>query len=186
MNGRRRFIVRCITLLQLWTHRDLREDQAELQTTTGDWAEYVILRTKHSESFTPYDSLLPPANVTLATLAESLALFDKLAPVPDIAVRSLVGQVTLELAVLANASCLEGLHRRCHDESRPFPGIRHKKVAVVSTAAAEAAVDRAIELGAIAPDDREESVARMEETLGFHNEPSFAERLRELLPLWKQ
>jgi hypothetical protein len=178
----RRFWSRCLTLLRLWTDRDLREDHAQIMTSAGDWSEFVALRSKHSESFTVHDSLLPPGSLALGTLAKALVLFDKLAPVPDIAARNLVGHVTLELAVLANASCLEGLHRRCHENSRPFPSMRGKKVGKVSRAAAEAAVAKAIELGTIGPEDRHASVTRMEEALGFHNEPTFAERLRELLP----
>jgi hypothetical protein len=178
----RRFWSRCLTLLRLWTDRDLREDHAQIMTSAGDWSEFVALRSKHSESFTVHDSLLPPGSLALGTLAKALVLFDKLAPVPDIAARNLVGHVTLELAVLANASCLEGLHRRCHENSRPFPSLRGKEVGKVSRAAAEAAVAKAIELGTIGPEDRHASVTRMEEALGFHNEPTFAERLRELLP----
>ena len=99
----RRFWSRCLTLLRLWTDHNLRETQAQLMTSAGDWAEFVALRSKHSESFTDHDKLLPPGSLDLGTLAKALVLFDKLAPVPEIAAQNLVGQVTLELAVLANA-----------------------------------------------------------------------------------
>lgn len=181
MEWERRFWNRCLTLLRLWTNAALREDRIQLALSAdGTWADLIRIGSNEPEPFNHRESLLPPHTLTIDTMATALALFDELAPVPDVASRHMVYTVTLELAVLANASCLEGLHRGTPSGRRPFPAI--KKPRPIAKAAALAAADVAVQLGVLKHEHAAAAVARLTETFSFFTEPTFAERLEELLP----
>jgi hypothetical protein len=177
----RRFWNRCLTLLRLWTNVTLREERVQLKLDAdGAWADLIRVGGKEPESFNHWESLLPPQQLTLDTMAKALVLFDELAPIPDVASKHMVYAVTLELAVLANASCLEGLHRGTPGGFRPFPAIT--KPRSIAKAAAEAAAAAAVEQGVLVQEDSPATVARLTGTFSFFTDPTFVERLEELLP----
>lgn len=177
----RRFWNRCLTLLRLWTNSALCEDRVQLRLSAdGAWVDLIHVVAKEPASLNHWESLLPPEELTIDTMAKALVLFDELAPIPDVASEHMVYRVTLELAVLANASCLEGLHRGTPGGTRPFPTI--KKPRPIAKAAAQAAAAAAVERGLLERKDSAPAVARLTEAFSFFTEPTFVERLEELLP----
>ncbi|MGY5894904.1 HEPN domain-containing protein [Blastococcus deserti] len=142
--------------------------------------EAIYVGERRSERLEPWKSLLRPTELTFGMVAGALPLFDAFAPIPDTATKHMVERVTLELAVLANAACLEGLHRGLYPDAALFQGI-NKRGPIVKPAA-EAAADAAIGLGVVSPEDRKATVDRLKQSFGLFNELTFAERLRVLLP----
>ena len=178
---RRRFCDRSLTLLRLWTNVEVRAERIELSPSAGTWAAVVRLGATEPSSFSAIDALLPPDHVTCRTIADALEVFERIAPVPDIAIRHLLYEVNVEQAVLVISSGLEGLHRACHEASKPFPRISNKNAGVVAAAAANAALNKAVDEGWVAAVERQESLERLEESFRYFNQLTFAERLDQLL-----
>ena len=177
----RRFWGRVVTLLRLWTHAALREERVQLSPgADGGWVDLLYAGVKRSETTHAWGSLLPPAALSLDAVADALTVFDELAPVPDVAVKQMSHEVTLELAVLANAAALEGLHRGTPGGRLPFPGL--KSARPIAQAAAEAAAASLAEQGVVPPEDVPAAVVQLTGAFSYFNQPSFRERLEELLP----
>lgn len=182
----RRFWGRCLTLLRLWSHAELREDRVQLSPAgDGSWVDLLHAGIKRSERITARESLLAPGSLSLDMVAAALALFDELAPVPDVASKDMAHRVTLELAVLANAAAIEGLHRGTPGGVVPFPAM--KKSRPIGKAAAKAAAALAAEQGVISPEQVPAMISRLTGPFALVIEqPFFAERLDQMLPLVEQ
>jgi hypothetical protein len=90
--------------------------------------------------------------------------------------------MTIESALLVNASSLEGLHDRLYEKSKPFPGVSNRKTEKIALKAAEAAAAEALELGAIDSDMNDAFVDHLKDSFKFFNKKTFEQRLEELLP----
>ncbi|WP_328295792.1 hypothetical protein OG218_24365 [Kineococcus sp. NBC_00420] len=178
----RQFVGRCVTLLRLWTNIAWREQRVQLLPSTGEpWVDRVFVGERKSETSISQDCLLAPARLKLSVVADALGLFQRLAPIPDMASKHLMYEVTLELAVLANASSLEGLHRRCRGDVKPYATLNDKRTRKVALAAAEAAADKMVELGAISANQRSQSLKHLKMSFKFFNYPDFKDRLRDFV-----
>ncbi|MEV7098497.1 HEPN domain-containing protein [Amycolatopsis sp. NPDC051045] len=178
----RRFWNRILTLLRLWTDQNVsdgRRIQLSLEPG-GPWAELINSRSSRSH-FAPHQTLLKPHRLTLPLAAEALVAFESLAPVSDIASKHKLDKMTLESALLANASSLEGLHRR-RGKTKPFPTLSNGQTEKIAKHAAVAAASKAIKLGALSNEHIESFTKRMRASFEHLNEPTFNERLNELLP----
>jgi hypothetical protein len=177
----RRFWYPCVTLLNLWTVQRLRPDQVQFRLSREDpWASLLTWRGSKASPMTSHDSLLNPALLGLADIAKALPLFEKWAPIPEVASRHLAHEVTLELAVLSYAASLEGLHRRCFDRSKPFPELSRSLSRTVAKAAAAAAVE-AVKQADPLPGSEQDATDRFVARFQNFNEPTFADRLHELM-----
>lgn len=175
----RRFCGRVVTLLRLWTHAEPWWDRVQLSLgADGGWVDLLHAGAKTSETVTAWQSLLPPGSLTLDTVHRALCIFDELAPVPEVASKRMTERATVEQAVLSNAAALEGLHRP--RESAPFPAVEDPRP--IAKVAAEAATTALVEQGLLAQQEVPATVRRLTTTFALFNQPTFAERLRELLP----
>lgn len=181
----RRFWNRFLTLLKLWTDTSIKDEKrVQLQATPGDtWAELIRFSTEtQGAHFHPHKSLLSSESLHLGRTAEALSMFDKLAPIPDIAVKNTVYSMSIESALLVNASSLEGLHHRRYEKSKPFPAISNSKTEKIALKAARAAAIEALELKAIEFESNDLFVKHATEKFKFFNTKTFEQRLEELLP----
>jgi hypothetical protein len=182
----RRYWNRFFTLLKLWTNVEISQDKRiQLRVEPSDnWAELVsFCIASQVTQFYPHKSLLQTQNLTLQVVTKALSMFDKLAPIPDIASRDTEYSMTIESAVLVNASSLEGLHRRCYEKSKPFPTVSNRQAEKIASKAAHAAALEAIELGAIESASKDQAVNQFMDSISFFNQQTFGKRLEELLPL---
>lgn len=177
----RRFWWRCMTLLNMWTEQKLQPARVQLRTAEAEaWVEVILRRAPVGEHMSVSKSLLDPQRLTAQDVAHALACFDEWAPIQDVASRHLQYEVTLELAVLSYASALEGIHRRCHDKSKVFPELSNAVARKVAKEAAAAAVAAAAAAGAVL-EDQEDAHERFLQRFQNFNEPTYADRLRELI-----
>jgi hypothetical protein len=179
----RRFWNRVLTLLRLWTDQNVSDGKrVQLsQALGGPWAE-LVNSTSNRSSFAPHLALLAPHRLTLQLTAEALVTFESLAPIADIASKHKLGAMTLESALLANASSLEGLHRRRDAKAKLLSTLSNRQAKQVAENAANAATEKAIELGALGTEDRELFTRRLGLSFQHFNQLTFNERLDELLP----
>jgi hypothetical protein len=176
----RRFWYPCITLLSLWAVQALRPEHVHLRVAESDsWASLMTWRGQPTKALDVHASLLNPQDLTLVGVAKALPLFEAWAPIAEIASKHLVYQVTQELAVLSYAASLEGLHRRCYPESKPFPELTKSVAKRVLKAAVRAAVAATKEANALSADE-DDAGERFTRKFQNFNERSYAERLDEL------
>ncbi|WP_290049745.1 HEPN domain-containing protein [Amycolatopsis solani] len=181
----RRYWNRIITLLRLWTDVEIGVDKrVQLQTNDHeDWAELVRFRgVSPASEFHLSQCLLPLSALSLEIMADALSLFDKLAPIPDIASRDKFETMTIEAALLASASCLEGIHYRCHEESKPFPAISTNRTRKIAKRSAQMIIEELIEMGEVSKAEGTQAVVRLTDKFKIFNEKTLGERLEEILP----
>lgn len=181
----RRFWNRFLTLLRLWADCDIEDkNRVQLRTAPDDvWVELFRLSPQIRDAdFQPHKSLLDPKSLSLSLAAKALSMFDNLAPIPDIAVKNTVYSMTIESALLMNASSLEGLHHRRYEKSKPFPTVSNSKAEKIALRAAQTAAVEALELKAIGAEQRILFVEHVADKFKFFNAKTFEQRLEELLP----
>lgn len=158
-----------LALLRLWTGEPIGVRALEVRIEGVGWCQ---LESPESPPKVSAGSLLSPTQLDRGIIAHWFGLASKISPVPFSAIQDRVSQQPDALVV---ATALEGLHRRLHPDSQRFQLSKKQR-----DQARRAAVGAAV---SALQGDVDEAVVRevYNEKLGYVQEPSYADRLRELL-----
>lgn len=167
---RQRFPPILQALLQLWTEGQTEVRAVQVRIPGAGWC---TVESPGSPTKSPPRSLLPLAGLDMGLVTTWLELAAELGPIPFMA---LGDKAPLQSEAQLIATALESLHRRLHPDRRRFQATENQR-----NKARRAAVAAAAE---VLKDTAEEDVVRKayREALGHVQDPSYAERLAELLP----
>lgn len=162
-------------LMVLWT-RDKKVGllRTDLDILPDGWCTYGFARERTSTYWG--SDLLPHQHLTLERVARWIDLAQTLGPLPFMATAD---ANILQLDARTFAAALEGLHLRLHEKQRMIPGASKSAIDKASKTAAEAAVARLQD--SVSELARETAYERYRRTLGHVADPTYAERLQELV-----
>ena len=163
-------------LVSLWTAREAAHDLVRLRVPDGTWCGYEPIRAAipHSDG----SSLLPSGQLDLSTISRWIELQPALGQIPFITIAE---QTILQSDAHLMATALEGLHRRLYRGAKPFKdlgSLGSRPLKEARSLAVRAAMDR---LAQETLPDLENARQRFTSALSHINEPSYSERLKELL-----
>lgn len=156
----------------LWSGRAIDVDHVEIQLEDENWYEFSPPQAE-TERFSR-SNLLPLNELSLQSLARWLPMASKLDPLPYIASAS---AGVLQIDAQAVSSALEGLHRRLHEDRRPFAELSRAEVKRAMKATREDGVNDLLQRGFA-----DEALARklLSEALNHIDQPSYQQRVEEL------
>jgi hypothetical protein len=168
---RQRFPPIVQALLQLWTEGQAGVRAVQVRIRGAGWC---TIESPESPPKAPTRSLLPLAKLDMGIVATWLNLAGNLGPIPFLAIEY---RAPLQPEAQLIATALESLHRRLHPERRRFQASENQR-----NKARRAAVAAAVEVLKGTADDDEVVRRAYREALGHVQDPSYADRLTELLP----
>lgn len=168
-----RFFPSIITsIYELWTCQKISLNSIVLKFRNSGWCK---IHSSEQEFVTQRSDLLATSQLTLAVIGKWLELTEIVGPIPHMA---LYNSVPLQLDAQFIGTALEGLHRRLHEPHNRFGP--HASKGILSRAR-KAAIDEAAKVLAGTVDS--EVVRRIyNESLGHAGDPTYSDRLNELLP----
>lgn len=168
---RQRFPPILQALLQLWTDGQVEVRLVQVRLEGAGWCT-IASPEPPTEASTR--SLLPLAELDMSFVATWLKLAGKLGPIPFLAIG---GKVPLQPEAQLIATALESLHRRLYPERRRFQATENQR-----NKARRAAAAAAVEVLNETVEDDEVLRKAYREALGHVQDPSYTDRLTELLP----
>lgn len=170
-----RFPTTLTALLHLWTGRSIDITRTQILLPDGQWYPLVEAREPQPARRRPTD-LLDLSSLDLGTVATWLDVAHRMGPVPHIAVHE---GLPVQAGAQVIATALESFHRRLEGGVRRFPPeITTGQLARAKKAARNAAVESLAEVAVDLSTVRQ----AFDEALGHIDEPTYADRLHQLLP----
>lgn len=158
-------------LLQLWTEGQVDVRAAQVRIRGAGWCP---IESPESPTKSPPRSLLPLAELNMGIVATWINLAGNLGPIPFLAIGD---RAPLQPEAQLIATALESLHRRLRPERRRFQASENQR-----NKARRAAVTAALEVLKDTVEGPEVISKAYREALGHVQDPSYADRLTELLP----
>lgn len=170
-----RFPTTLTALLHLWTGRPIVITRTQILLPDGQWYPLVEAREPQLGRRRATE-LLDLSSLDLATVATWLDLAHQMGPVPHIAVHE---GLPVQAGAQVIATTLESFHRRLKGNARRFPphittGQLDRAKKAARNAAVESLAEAAVDLATVRQ--------AFDEALGHIDEPTYADRLHQLLP----
>ncbi len=170
-----RFPTTLTALLHLWTGRPIEIERTQVLLQDGHWYPLVEAREPQQARRRSTD-LLALSSLDLGVVATWLDLAHRMGPLPHIAVHE---GLPVQVGAQVIATALESFHRRLKGGARRFPPqVTTRQLARAKKVARNAAVESLAEAAVDASTVRQ----AFDEALGHIADPTYADRLHQLLP----